>query len=85
MTVKVFVHLSTLSLSCKTFPFHHRQKKKKKKEERKKDHRHLSFMHQDTLNSPSVPNPSRTREINIHRWRQKLSIVKQNTGWCGQP
>ena len=30
MTLKVFVHLFTLWLSCKTFPFHHRQKKKKK-------------------------------------------------------
>lgn len=29
MTVKVFVHLFTLLLSCKTFPFHHRQKKER--------------------------------------------------------
>ena len=30
MTVKVFVHFFTLSISSKTFPFHHRQKKKEK-------------------------------------------------------
>lgn len=36
-------------------------------------------MNQDTFNSPSVPNASKTRGISIHRWRQKLPIVKQNT------
>jgi hypothetical protein len=30
MTVKVFMHLFTHSLSCKTFPFHHRRKKKER-------------------------------------------------------